>query len=61
MLNSDKTTLERAFELARSGKCIGLADLIYCLATEGYDRKQIRGRELKGQLLNLIRSASGKA
>jgi hypothetical protein len=52
-----KTSLERAFEIARSGQCINLSDLIKCLRQEGYETSQIVGNELKKQLLGLIEEA----
>jgi hypothetical protein len=34
------TTLERAYELARSGRCRTVSDIKQALATEGYERIQ---------------------
>jgi hypothetical protein len=56
-MDTQKTSLERAFDLARSGKCIGLADLIRHLRSEGYVARQIEGPHLKKQLAGLIKEA----
>jgi hypothetical protein len=53
----NKTSLERAFEIARSGRCVDLSDLIKCLRQEGYETGQIVGNALKKQLLSLIEEA----
>lgn len=34
------TTLERAYELARTGRCRTVSDIKQALASEGYDRIQ---------------------
>ena len=52
-----KPILERAFELARSGKCGSLGDLSWRLAQEGYVSSDIRGPTLRGQLRDLIKTA----
>jgi LmbE family N-acetylglucosaminyl deacetylase len=54
-MDFNKTTLERAFELAKSGRCTGIPDLVTRLKAEGYSRSQIEGRGLRQQLLELIR------
>src|SRR4249920_2345683 len=41
------TALERAFQLARSGRVAGLTDIITSLNREGYSANQIEGRLLK--------------
>jgi hypothetical protein len=53
-MDTHKTALERAFEIARSGGCISVADLIRRLKDEGYERHQIEGPHLKKQLTRLI-------
>jgi hypothetical protein len=51
----DKVTpLERAYELARSGKCRNLIELSIQLRSEGYSTAQIEGPLLKKQLRHLI-------
>jgi hypothetical protein len=56
-MDTHKTALERAFEIARSGGCISVADLIRRLKDEGYERHQIEGPHLKKQLTRLINEA----
>ena len=56
--------LERAFELARSGRCASLKDLRRTLKAERYsvgEFDQVRGAALKRQLLDLIANNSSKA
>jgi LmbE family N-acetylglucosaminyl deacetylase len=57
-MRSDLTALERAFELARSGKCLGVHDIVLHLHSEGYSVAQIEGPQLKKQLLDLINEAT---
>ena len=52
-----KTTLERAFDLAQSGKAFSVTDIILSLKREGYSVEQIQGASLKRQLTALIKSA----
>ncbi len=52
-----KTTLERAFELARSGRFTTVSELKLAVAAEGYDRKQLEGGALSRQLSALIKAA----
>lgn len=54
-----KTTLERAFELAKSGKIFSLAELRMQLANEGYYTDVLEGPILMGQLRSAIEEASG--
>ena len=51
------TTLERAFLLARSGRCASVTEIVRILRSEGYYQDQIEGRSLKKQLKALIQSA----
>lgn len=51
-----KSTLERAFELARSGDYHTLSQLKAAVIAEGYDRKQLEGGTLSRQLSGLIRT-----
>lgn len=48
------TAIERAFELARSGKCYNLMDVSLQLKTEGYSIAPIEGPTIKMQLRHLI-------
>ena len=52
-----KTTLERAFELARSGKFEKLSDLRRSLAAEGFPAQQVAGPVLYKQLRQLMKTA----
>jgi hypothetical protein len=58
-MDSRPTTLEKAFQLARSGKCLSLGDLMKKLRVEGYDTFQIQGPILKKQLCALIEKKPG--
>jgi hypothetical protein len=51
------TTLERAFQLARSGSCHSVVDIKKALKSEGYATDQITGLTLARQLKALIDSA----
>jgi hypothetical protein len=51
------TALERAFQVAKSGKCSSIADLKKQLRAEGYPIAQITGRTLVRQLEALIKMA----
>ena len=53
-----KSTLERAFELARSGRFDNVSQLKAAVIAEGYDRYQLEGAALSRQLSSLIRSAT---
>ncbi|TPK70285.1 hypothetical protein FJ930_18340 [Mesorhizobium sp. B2-4-15] len=60
-MDPNKTTLERAFELARSGKCNNLPSLRQLLKSEGYDLRQLEGKALLNQLQALITAAAPPA
>ena len=51
------TTLERAFEMARSGHFESVADIKKQLKVEGFSVAQVTGRVLTKQLKDLIRVA----
>jgi hypothetical protein len=51
------TALERAFQLAKSGRVAGLTDIIASLKRDGYSAIQIEGPLLKRQLADLIKAA----
>jgi hypothetical protein len=51
------TTLERAFQLAGSGRFSQVEDIIEALSGEGYSVSQIYGPVLKRQLRGLIAAA----
>ena len=54
-----KNTLERAFELARSGKFNTPEEIKRQLKAEGYDNHAITGRSLLMQLRTIIASSKG--
>ena len=57
-MDGTKTTLERAFELARSGSVLNMAELYSKLKREGYMLSQIDGPALRRQLSQLMRERS---
>lgn len=56
-LNAQKTALERAFEIARQGRCAGIEDIRRQLGREGYNQRQLIGRALARQLCAIAREA----
>ncbi|MBZ9762312.1 hypothetical protein LB553_15715 [Mesorhizobium sp. CA8] len=60
-MNPNKTTLERAFELARSGDIVDLYGLRERLRREGYDGRQLEGNSLRKQLASMIKEAAPEA
>jgi hypothetical protein len=52
-----KTTLERAFELAKSGKVASISELRQQLHAERYDTSQINGPALGRQLRGMMRKS----
>ena len=60
-MNLRATTLERAFELARSGKYAGVSELRQQLKTEGYSPDQLTGPTLLRQLRDLCIASAGAA
>ena len=48
------TTLERAFDLAKSGKCGSVDDIRRVLISEGFQVSQLEGPLLRRQLRDLI-------
>ena len=56
-MDNRKTALERAFELARSGRCLSVSDIAHKLHAEKYDLSQLEGPVLKKQLAELIEEA----
>jgi hypothetical protein len=55
------TTLERAFELARSGTCADVAQVRHQLKIEGYARDQLTGPALIRQIRDLCIAAAPKS
>jgi len=56
-MDEKPTTLERAFQLAKSGTCVSVPDLRKQLKAEGYSINQVTGPNLNKQLVALIQSA----
>lgn len=56
-MNHEKTTLERAFELARSGECPTIKAIRVRVRAEGFAGEQLYGPALVRQLRQLCRSA----
>ena len=56
-MDQKMTALERAFQLARSGRVAGLTEIVTSLNREEYSSNQIEGRLLKRQLADLIKAA----
>jgi hypothetical protein len=57
-MDRNVTPLERAFQLAKSGKVSTVEDIRKLLKQEGYDATVVQdGPSLKAQLKNLIRAA----
>ena len=60
MNRNGMTTLERAFDLARSGDCRGTSDIRQVLAQEGYPdiQGQLYGNSIRMQLTEACQSAT---
>jgi hypothetical protein len=59
-MDPNKTALERAFELAKSGTVKSVGELRTRVSREGYMASQVEGAALGRQLRNLIDKAVGK-
>jgi hypothetical protein len=57
---NQNTALERAFELAKSGRCKSIPEIRKALKLEGYSLNQLSGRFLNKQLRALIEEAKRK-
>ena len=55
-MDQNKNALERAFEMARSGKYNSTTEIKQRLATEGYSLKDFVGPALARQLRQIIKS-----
>lgn len=55
------TAVERAFQLAKSGRCTSVDDLRRRLRAEGYAANQITGPALSKQLATFIKGARGQS
>lgn len=56
-MDHTKSSLERAFEMAKSGRCQSVADVRNALKAEGYDARQIEGGVLSKQIRAEIKKA----
>lgn len=56
-MNTNKTALERAFELAKSGKYANVSDIKTALLAEHYSTEKVIGASLSKQLRDLIASS----
>jgi hypothetical protein len=52
-----KSSLERAFELAKSGRITTVQEIKLALKREGYNESQLEGPQLTRQLRGLIATA----
>jgi hypothetical protein len=57
MMDIHITTLERAFQMARSGQYSSVGEIKKQLSVEGFSVAQVTGRVLSRQLRDLITSA----
>jgi len=56
-MDQKMTALERAFQLAKSGRVAKVSEIGLTLRREGYQADQIEGRLLRRQLGDLIKAA----
>jgi hypothetical protein len=57
MMDANKTAIERAFELAKSGRLASIDELRRALKSEGYFTHHLTGPSLLGQLRKLIQDS----
>jgi hypothetical protein len=60
-MDQNKSLLERAFDLAASGKVKTLGEIRHALKVEGYQDNQLSGPALSKQLRELIRRSQKEA
>jgi hypothetical protein len=58
-MDEKPTAIERAFQLAKTGRYASVANLRKTLAAEGYSKEHFSGPAMRKQLEGLIRSAQG--
>jgi hypothetical protein len=56
-MDANKTAIERAFELAKSGGLASVDEIRHALKSEGYFAHHLTGPSLLGQLRKLIRDS----
>jgi hypothetical protein len=61
IMDTHLTTLERAFQLAKSGGCKTIEELKRALRTEGHSTTHIIGRSLTKQLRELMKRPPDKS
>ena len=59
-MDQSKTALERAFELARSGRFATAGEIARAVSGEGYSASQLEGPSLRRQLTGLIKEAKAQ-
>lgn len=60
-MKPNTTSLERAFELAKSGQYLTMDHIRTKLKAEGYDFRQLEGRVLSKQLVEIMQKARANA
>jgi hypothetical protein len=60
-MTNSQLPLERAFELARSGKFASTTDIKSQLSKEGFQIDQLSGGSLMRQLRTIMKAATGNA
>ncbi len=58
-MQPDTTVVERAFDLAKSGRYQSVDEIKHALRLEGYEHHDIEGPSLVAQLRSLIRASRG--
>lgn len=56
-MDPSRTAVERAFELARSGRFNRPSEIVQAISKEGYTASQLEGPSLRRQLSALIKQA----
>ncbi|WP_445191711.1 hypothetical protein ACT009_14195 [Sphingomonas sp. Tas61C01] len=61
-MNGPKSTIERAFEIAREGKALRLEEIARQLQREGYAdvHGHLDGAKIRAQLMSLVQAARAK-
>ena len=59
-MDNQKSALERAFEIAKSGRCASVSDIRLQLSMEGYGLSQVTGTILFRQLRTLMKQSRGR-
>lgn len=57
-MDQNKTAIERAFDMARSGQFATVTEIKRAVSAEGYNLAQLEGSSLTRQLRGLITSAA---